>query len=115
MMDAFRRGDAAELERIVGDGFLLTSATSNGELIGKRGYIDQGLKIVKAGSFKFHDLKVRFFGNTAVVNCRIDWKSTWNGKDWNADFLMTDVWVKRSNGWEIVSRHSSYPANAVSL
>jgi len=110
MMNAFKEGDKEILEQIIGDEFVLTSATSKGEQIRKRGYIDGGLNLVKVESFRFHDLKVQTFDNAAIVTCRIDWKSTWSGKRWDADFLMTDVWVKRDNKWQIVNRHSSYPA-----
>jgi ketosteroid isomerase-like protein len=112
MMEAFARGDKAVLERLLADDFVLTSATSAGELLTKRQYIDGGLNLVKVESFRFHDFKIRSFGDTAIVNCRIDWKSTWNGQPWSADFLMTDVWRKhRDNHWRIVTRHSSYPAS----
>ncbi len=81
-------------------------------MLDKRQYIDGGLNLVKVESFRFHDFKFRIFGDTAIVNCRIDWKSTWNGQPWNSDFLMTDVWLKQKDGsWRIVARHSTYPAN----
>ena len=109
MMEAFKRGDKATLERLLAEEFILTSATSKGELLNKRQYIG-GLQAIRVESFRFHDFTFRFFGDAAIINCRIDWKSTWNGRDWSADFLMTDVWIKRHGRWQIVTRHSSYPA-----
>ena len=110
MMTAFANGDRATLERLIGSEYQLTSATSTGGRINKSSYISGGLAQIKVRSFRFHDVAVQRFGDVAVVYCRLDWHSTWSGKEWSADFLMTDVWVKRGKQWQIVSRHSSYPA-----
>ncbi len=110
MMNAFSRKDSTTLQRALDDSFVLTSATSRGDLIRKTGYIRGGLREIEVESFRLHDVDVRSFGNTAIVNCRLDWKSTWNGKDWSSDFLITDVWVRKPGGWRIATRHSSEPA-----
>ncbi len=110
MMSAFQRGDKAILESIIGEEYILVSATSKGELINKRQYIDGGTDQIKVEHFRFHDLSVRLIGEVAMVTCRLEWKSTWGKDRWDADFLMTDVWARRKGQWQIVSRHSSYPA-----
>lgn len=111
MMTAFAAGDRGTLDRIIGDEFILTSATSSGDLIGKVGYIAEGIRMIVVESFRFHDVRVRRIGDLALVYSRIDWRSSWNGKPWNADFLLTDVWLRRHGAWQIVSRHSSYPGS----
>ncbi len=110
MMAAYSRKDSMTMDRIIGDEFELTSARSTGGRVKKRGYISGGGARIEVESFRFHDMSVHVYGNVAVVHTRIDWKSTWNGERWDADFLMTDVWILREGRWQLVSRHSSYPA-----
>ena len=110
LMRAFQSGDRPTLERIIDERFLLTSATSHGEQIDKRRYIDGGLDLSHLESFRFHDFRVRHFGATAIVSVRLDWSSTWAGMQWDSDFILTDVWQRNGEAWQIVSRHSSYSA-----
>jgi len=33
--------------------------------------------------------------------------ATLDGKPWNGGFLLSDVWVRRGNSWQVVARHST--------
>lgn len=110
MMQAFQEHDRLALDRIIGSEFLLTSPTSNGHQIDKQQYIDGGLDLPRIDSFRFHDFRIRLFESTAIVDCRLDWKSAWGGTLWDTNFVMTDVWHRTGGDWQIVSRHSSYSA-----
>ena len=103
MMRAFQGHDRSTLDRIIGDQFLLTSAISNEQQIGKRHFIDGGWDQIRVESFRFHDFRIRFFGTTTIANCRLDWKSTWAGMQWESDFTMTDVWLRSGREWQIVT------------
>ncbi len=103
--------DSARLNKIIHPDFLLTSSESNGEFLNKRKYVAGIMlpEILTVEYFRLHDFVIRFYGATAIVSCRIDWKSNYKGKPWSSDFLNTDIWVLESNNWMIVHRHSSYP------
>ena len=45
-------------------------------------------------SFSFDTIKVRVFGNTALLNILNHQEAKINGKDWSGDALLKDVWVK---------------------
>ena len=81
MMNAFATGDRATLERMIAEEYILTSATSTGGRINKKNYIEGGLALIKVQSFRFHNMEVHRFGDTAIVYCQLDWKSTWGGKN----------------------------------
>lgn len=115
MMVAVRDHDRDVLERVIADDFLLTSSESNGPLAPKQAYIRTAMdeKLLTVDSFRFHDFRIRVYGDVALVHSRLDWRSTFLGQPWISDFLMTDVWVRRDGRWQIVSRHASYPVSQV--
>jgi len=57
----------------------------------------------KLESITLMDMKVRLFGNTAVVTGREHEKSSNSGKDTSGDYLWTDVFVKRQGHWLAVN------------
>jgi ketosteroid isomerase-like protein len=54
-------------------------------------------------------MKVRIYGDTAIVNSLYHQNATARGQDWSGYFLITDVWVKRGGRWQVVTRHASRP------
>ena len=48
------------------------------------------------------------YGDTAVSNSRYLQKATYKGEALSGAFYLTDVWVKRDDRWQAVTRHSSF-------
>jgi ketosteroid isomerase-like protein len=73
----------------------------------------QSLADLKSGDSKIesvsapHDMKVRFFGDVAIVTGASEEKSSWKGKDTSGNWVWTDVWVKRKGKWQAVASQSS--------
>lgn len=57
----------------------------------------------KLESITLGDMKVRVFGNTAVVTGSDDEKSSYKGKDTSGHYTWTDVFVKRQGRWQAAS------------
>jgi ketosteroid isomerase-like protein len=108
-MKAVMDHDEATLQQILADDFTLTSVHSGGELVGKANYIASFGK-VKNSRFSFRDVVIRIYGEMAVVNSRFHQQYAGDSKESAGEFLLTDVWVKRSGRWQAVSRHASRPA-----
>jgi len=53
------------------------------------------------------ELKVRLYGNVAVVTGRQTEKSVEKGKNTSGSYRYTDVWVNRGRGWQVVNTHES--------
>ena len=100
--DAVSRGDQSKLEKIIADDwtgrypfYVLTKP--------------QELELIKSGDIKVEsvttsDLKVRFFGDVAVVTWTDDDKgSYYKGKDVSGRYLWMDVFAKRGGRWEAVA------------
>jgi ketosteroid isomerase-like protein len=99
---AVLHGDVTALDRMTSDDY--TFITLRGELRAKSDI----LKGFASGSFHYEsrqisDLKVRVYGNTAIVTGRSVQKGTENGKDYSGDYRFTRVYVKEKGRWVTVA------------
>jgi len=99
---AILKSDAASIEKMTSDDY--TFITLKGELRTKAEIV----KGFSSGSFKYEsrtisDLKVRVYGDTAVVTGRSIQKGVENGKDYSGDYWFTRVYVKQNNAWMTVA------------
>jgi len=99
---AILHGDTAVLDRMTSDDY--TFITLRGEMRTKQ----EILKGFASGSFHYEsrqifDLKVRVYGNTAVVTGRSVQKGMENGKDYSGDYWFTRVYVRQNNDWLTVA------------
>jgi ketosteroid isomerase-like protein len=101
--------DAATLDRVLADDFTFTSSTSTGALMTKSQYIAFVLNILEVVSFRFDDVRVRPYGDVVLMTSRYTQTGRVLGEEWEAEFLLSDVWVRKSGVWHAVSRHSSQP------
>ena len=96
------RGDVAVLEKQTTDDY--TFINRNGQLAGK----SETMSALKSGDIKItannvSDLKVRVYGNTAIVTGRTDTKGTMAGRDISGPVLFTRVYVKKDGRWQSVA------------
>ena len=105
-MSAWIRKDLDVCRRILADDFILTSARGN--IMSKVDWL-AGLEVFDCTSFDWEDINVRPFGEVAIVHSRTRQAASVAGNDWSGVFLLTDVWVRRNDKWQVVSRHGSGP------
>ncbi len=99
---AVLHGDVTALDRMTSDDY--TFITLRGELRTKSDI----LKGFASGSFHYDsrqisDLKVRVYGDTAIVTGRSVQKGMENGKDYSGDYRFTRVYVKEKGHWVTVA------------
>ena len=104
--EALVREDAAALDRIFADEFIYISTT--GELIDK----SQQLEAIRSGDLKIEygksdEVRVRVYGNTAVMTGRFIAKGEFRGKVFEAPERYTAVWVKRQGRWQLVAEQGT--------
>jgi quercetin dioxygenase-like cupin family protein/ketosteroid isomerase-like protein len=102
MADAIVKGDMATFNRIVAPDWILTAP--NG-MVQTR---EEAMADLRSGALKFEsmvpsDLKVRVYGDTAVVTGRTTDKVSYKGTDLSGDYRFTDVFVNRDGRWQLVS------------
>jgi ketosteroid isomerase-like protein len=104
--DAWVKSDVAFYDRITADDYTWTSpwgwvATKASDLV----LLRSGDDVVK--SWALADMKVRVYGDAAVVTGRDTIKETYKGKDVNGQHRWTHMWIKRAGCWQCVAGHSS--------
>ena len=94
-------GDVSVVERILADDFL--GVDPDGNFFEKAKMIADTREAPKEFvSNRLNDVKVRFFGDTAVAQGDETWVRR-TGTPLRARFVWTDTWVLRNGKWQIVA------------
>jgi ketosteroid isomerase-like protein len=104
--DAWVKSDVVLFDRIMADGYTWISPW--GEVVTKA----DNLALVKSGedviiSWVLDEMKVRVYGDAAVVTGCDAIKETYKGEDVSSQNRWTHTWVKRAGRWQCVAAHSS--------
>ena len=104
------KGDTATLDKQTADDYVLISM--NGRMTDKSQMLD-GFKSgqSKLTSNDLSDLKVRVYGDAAVVTGKADVKGTLGGQDATGQILFTRVYVKKGGRWQSVSFQQTRVSN----
>lgn len=103
--EATIKKDTATIDKIVADDWVVQTpygASTKAETIAD----------LKSGSFNMEsgtlgDMKVRVFGDVAVVIGSDESKGSYKGKDTSGRWTWTDVFVKRQGRWQAVASQSA--------
>lgn len=107
-MEAWCRKDRETCERLLGDDFLLTSA--RGVLMSKADWLAGAMGPFVCDAFHWEEIQVRpLTADVAVVHARTTQRARVGTQDWSGVFLITDIWVKRKEQWQVVARHGTGP------
>ena len=104
------KGDVATLEKQTADDY--TFINFNGKMADKSQMIDN----FKTGRTKLtsndvSDMKVRVYGNTAVMIGKADLAGTIEGKEAKQEVMFTRVFVKKGGGWQTVALQQTLVSN----
>ena len=104
--NAWVKADVKFLDQIVADDYILTDSEGNFQTKA------QLLTGLKSGEIVFisavgENLKVRAYGDAAVVRGLNTEKSQNKGKDTSGKYQWTDTWIKHAGRWQCVATHAS--------
>lgn len=115
--EALARGDSTSLARLLGADFTLIAAgvTTERPIIDREQYLRNALRD-RWPRREVRVIDVNLLGDVAVVRC------VWRGPDPPPfptpnpeaevfEFLLTDIWARRDDGWQVVARHSSFASS----
>jgi len=97
-VEAAQKKDSDTLNRILADDWVgqgPTGITTKAQALSELKSGDSTLESITLG-----DMKVRVFGDAAVVAGSDDEKSSFKGKDTSGHYTWTDVFVKRHGKWQ---------------
>jgi len=107
--DAIVKGEMETLNQLLADDYIITS--SNGALRDKRGELAD-LKLPRGLSWVFvktDDLRVRVYGQAAVVTGRVRWRVRNRDREVDDERRFTSVFVKQKGQWRIVTQQMTRP------
>lgn len=108
--EAIRKQDVDTARRFLADDYVLVGVRSTGSNTVERDLWLKSLAAMRIHSYDFEVTRTRVYADSAVVSVKGSWHIIFNGQEINENFFLTDVWVKRPEGWKVVLRHSSpYP------
>jgi len=107
-LQAFFKADIAFADRFLADDYIGTD--EHGNMRTKA----QEIEGIKAGaqlstSGVQDNIKVRVFGDAAVVTGRNIMKGVFKGKPYSSPYLWTDTFIRRGGRWQCVASHVSKP------
>jgi ketosteroid isomerase-like protein len=106
MAKASIRGDVAFFDNVLADEVIYT--TINGEIKNKAEVLDDYRKhTITFQSHVFDDIRVRLYGDMAVVTNRATAVSTYQGKPRRSVTRNTRTFVKRDGKWQVVAFQST--------
>jgi len=104
---AILHNNAAAMDRLLGEEFIVTDNE------GRTHDRADELALYKnkrrqTQSWEASDVKVRVYGDAAVVTERAVVKDVLDGKPRDVEFRLTHVWVKRDGRWQVVARQGTH-------
>ena len=104
--ESMTKNDLDTLASLLADD--LVYCHSSAAVDGKTTYLD-ALRTGKTRylSIEPSDVKVRVYGNTAIINGMAKLSVNSNGQTTNSSLRYTDVWVMRDNKWQMVTWQST--------
>jgi len=108
-LQAFFKNDDAFADRFLADDYMGTD--EHGAVKNKA----QEIAEIKAGahlstSGVLDNIRVRVYGDAAVVTGRRIMKGLFQGKEYRSPYLWTDIFIKRGGRWQCVASHVSKAA-----
>lgn len=113
---AFAQVDTVSLNSLIADDYVHTNL--DGGVLNKSQWLERAkarLAEIRSGKFRFDhysydDLRIRIYGNTAVVTGQATTVGQREGKVFKSNLRFTNVWVKREGRWQRVAFHDSAAA-----
>lgn len=103
-LDAEKNHDAATFEHLVADDWIAISPDGKSQTKAERA---ADIKAAHMTSATLGDMKVRVFGDTAVLTGTDDEVTTTDGKKSSDHYVWTDVFVKRNGKWLAVASQTA--------
>ena len=103
-INAEKNHDAAAFEKLVADDWIAISPDGKSQTKAERA---TEIKTTNVTSATLGDMKVRVFGDTAVVTGTDDESTMKDGKESSGHYVWTDVFVKRNGKWLVVASQTA--------
>lgn len=104
---AIKKGEAGTLSYLLADDFVPVGEMFKDSKPNKLSYINWASNNSNLKTHKLDKIMVKVYGATAVATVHFKNQAKANDSLMNEDFIVTDVWIKRGDLWQVVSHHIS--------
>lgn len=104
-MNAMLDHDSAALVKLMSPDFILYSWDGKSETPRER-WINTLLNRLKVINWEQTSINAKVFGDMAIVNSLYKWSGTHTERQFDTSGYLTDVWMKKNNKWQVISRMS---------
>ena len=105
-MNAMLRQDKAKLEELIAPEYVLHSWDGKAPDTPRAAWLDNLFNHLMIDRWEQTSITVRVYGDVGVVTSMYSWAGTFRGKPFDSKGFLTDVWVHRSQRWQVISRTS---------
>ena len=105
-LHALQNGDPGTLDGLLDPAFVSSPRNAPDELLMRDAYIREANRAQFQG-FQLTPVYVELIGNFAIVKCRIACEYNLKGKRWTVELSITDIWVRREDGWKALNRDTN--------
>jgi hypothetical protein len=113
--DALVAKDDATLRRLIHPQFKLVGIRSTGSVAVSLEQWIEALKRMDIASLEVRVTECVALDNTIVATVDAQWQVRYMGQLIDERVLLTDVWVRMGDGWQVLRRHSSPVPSGVQL
>ncbi len=110
LMSSVQRHDVDRLDELLGHEFKLVGRT--GRAWSRETFLEHAAGPYEIDEFTFEEFDVDLYGDTAIIHSRYRQQARLGADDLSHTFVLTDVWIRRHGGWELVHRHSTIDPRA---
>ncbi|MEO6405086.1 MAG: nuclear transport factor 2 family protein [Ferruginibacter sp.] len=105
-MDAMMQHDSSKLESLMAAEYNLKKG--DGTVVMERaGWLNNLFHNLKIDRFDQSGISALVFGNVGIVTSLYTWSGSMHNNQFDSKGYITDVWLKRNNRWQVVSRTSA--------
>ena len=105
-MDAMMKHDSMKLETIMAAEYNLKKG--DGTVVADRAmWLNNLYNHLKISKFEQSGISAQVYGNIGIVTSMYTWAGTMRNNQFASKGYVTDVWLKRNNRWQVVSRTSA--------
>jgi len=109
-VDAYKQRQVTALATLLAEDYVIT--TEDGTTYSKVGFISYNSGPLHVDEAAMSDLKIRIHENVAVVTGAYRERGSSQGKAYDYNDRMTDVWMKINGKWQLIASHYSIPAKS---
>lgn len=104
---AYVKGDRSFVDSVLADDWKVTDAA--GRVLDKTQVLRETFedRDRQIEALRIDQVKVRIYGDSAIVTGRSWAKGTYQGKSMSVTFLFTDVFVRRKGEWKVVASQAT--------